>query len=79
MTNELRKQIEKYANSDLALARKKGNIGVYQTRRGFVGLTYDAQAKTYTFLVAGQKAFTGAKKDAVNFLIDELYDIQYEG
>lgn len=47
MNETLKTALVKYANQDLALARKKGNICIIYTKGGATYVSYDKSSKTY--------------------------------
>lgn len=73
----LQEQLEKYAESDLRLARKKGMIGLAQTKLGLLNLHYNANDRTYELVQCGAEPTTIAsgKKSVVKAAIVAAYDV----
>lgn len=76
MNETLKTALIKYANQDLALARKKGNMCIIYTKGGATHVSYDKSTKTYG-IRNGFVTSEVKKSNAVELLIS-LYTIVEE-
>jgi len=75
MTNELKAALVKFANQDLAIARRKGSMTVCQTKLGNLAVSYENGA--YAIHSEGLNArclLIGKASHARDFLVNS-YDI----
>lgn len=82
-TLEIDAALNRFAESDMRLARKCGEIGVTQTKVGFVMLSYNKATREYEIRKGGMtisgntQVVMGAAK-VVKPVLMELYDVEVE-
>jgi len=76
MNETLKTALVKYANQDLAIARKRGNMCIIYTKGGATYVSYDKTTKTYC-IRNGFVTSVIKKSNAVE-LLTNLYDIVEE-
>lgn len=81
MNQQILAQLQKYAVSDLNLAKKEQDISMCQTKKGTVTIVYNEANKTWSFFTCdmwGNETVLLAeadKKTAVDYIVNELFDI----
>jgi uncharacterized protein (UPF0333 family) len=73
MNETLKTALVKYANQDLAIARKKGNMGIVGTKGGATYISYDKSTKIYG-IRNGSSVFEVNQDEAVQIVIS-LYNV----
>jgi len=76
MNETLKTALIKYANQDLAIARKKGNMSIVGTKGGPTHISYDKSTKTYG-IRNGSNVFEVNQDEAVQIVVS-LYNIVEE-
>lgn len=79
MTDELKTALVKYANQDLALARKHKNICVIYTKPGPTFISYDKITRTYSIRSGNAVSDVIVKKALAVKMLTYLYTIVNEG
>jgi hypothetical protein len=83
LTYEQQCQIAKFAQADMRLARKEGEIAIAQTKVGTVFLAYDKATRTYSLTPANrlQHSFPALRKLAAagcETRLAAVYDVCFE-
>ena len=73
MNETLKTALVKYANQDLAIARKRGNMCIIYTKGGATYVSYDKSTKTYG--IRNGFVTSSVKKANAVELLTILYDI----
>lgn len=76
-------QIAKFAQADMRLARKEGEIAITNTKVGTVFLSYDKPSRSYSLIPANrlQQAFPAIRQLAAagcETRLIAVYDVQFE-
>lgn len=83
LTYEQECQIAKFAQADMRLARKEGEIAIANTKVGTVFLAYDKASRTYSLTPANrlQHSFPAIRKLAAagcETRLVSVYDVRFE-
>ena len=75
MNETLKTALVKYANQDLALARKKGNMVIIYTKGGATHVSYDKSTRTYGIRNGSAVSEVLVKKAMAVKMLTYLYNI----